>query len=161
VKQLDTFDALKLKNDFFTLSVLSSDLHKLAISAIDSFSCSEVIPLVMEFAWDANQQFVTSPKGVYRLTINPHGLAKNSRIRIHDSYTGQVKDEQQFDFEIDDNTASYAIHRFYLTIESTAILDESPGIIADDYNCVDNDYKILLVEPLQGLEYEAVYLNHI
>jgi hypothetical protein len=159
---LDNYDAPKMSNGYYTLSVKSSDNNKLAISAVPSILCGGTIQLDLAFAKNANGSFVKSPSGQYKLFANQFGLYGSHIVTLKDKFTGSThtfQADQPYSFSISSDSQSYRSDRFELTVNETIPLTNlelaGSGVVCADPNA------IIVIENAQAdVEYQA-FMNGV
>lgn len=162
VAGLDNYDAPKMSNGYYTLSVKSSDNNRLAISAIPSVVCGGKIQLDLAFAKNANGSFVKSPVGQYKLYANQFGLYGSHLVTLTDKFTGAThtfQADQPYSFAISSNSQSYRADRFELTVNATVPLTNlvlsGSGIV-----CADPSAVIVIEDAQADVEYQA-FMNGV
>lgn len=106
---LDRNDAVKMRNDFLSLSLLSADSVSLAISARNAFSCRERFPLKLEVRSGVN--------GYFTFHAEPFGEFRTAAIMVHDALTDSITFTDGYRFVVDAVPASRNPRRFTLIIE--------------------------------------------
>jgi predicted esterase len=104
-------DTVKKKNGFFNISILSSDDHSLAIKNLSDTLCTQECRLLIQ------------PKGTGNYTLTFQGTAFDNPIyalylndRFKDAVI-QIKENDNYVFEVNSEVGSYAEDRFSITIE--------------------------------------------
>jgi hypothetical protein len=133
----DVMDAVKMRNDFLSLSFLTDDSIRVAINAIDTFRCEEQFPICLEI-----QSSDESSSGDYTFSIDSFGLFKNCDVRILDTFLNVVSDSSVYSFSVTKDKKSFQ-ERFKLAVRSR--LEGHPQIVTTAaFTCRDSVYKIML-----------------
>lgn len=141
--KLDVFDATKMPNDALSLSVLSADSVRLAINAMDVFSCSQRLPLALDLPVHAS--------GYYTFEGASHGLFKNARIMIYDHLTDSVSEMDGYRFKVNSTIAFRDSRRFTLIVEAQEI--EPPAVSVSRVKCNERTTRLTLKEKERGSFY--------
>jgi predicted esterase len=107
-------DAVKKKNDYFNISVLSSDDHSLAIKNLCDTLCSQRITLLVQ------------PNGIgnYSMVIGGNAFDEIvDKVYIVDEFSNKTLDwkmDSEYVFEVTDDPGSYSMSRFHLILEKAS-----------------------------------------
>jgi len=155
-KGLDGFDIVKFFNDVVNLS-FPADSLKLAIDASQKVSCSEEVPIHLDFQKQNNGSWVQSPFGNYVFTTSSSGLFGNSSITLIDKLLNTEHDlAHPYAFTIGNNQEAERNDRFSVRFDVDPIAPIE--ISGDSIACPDVEYPLSLFNLQHGVRY-ALHIN--
>lgn len=154
----DNLDFPKLKNDFYNLSMLTSDGKSVAINVTDDITCGSELRLKLEFTKNEDGTYFMDPKGVYDLAFEQIGNVKGYDVLLVDKFKGtsrKLSAGDKYSFEINDNVASLDQDRF-----SVQFSEASPAtnleVSGDLALCENTPGKITLTGASAGIHYQLL-----
>lgn len=144
---LDKFDASKMANDRFDLSLRAPGAdRRFAIHATNEISCGSSVILDFTFAKYSNGSFVVDPKGSYTLAFESSGQRFSKyKITLTDQFTGTsttVDENFMYNFSVTSDNASLSSDRFVLNFDEKTVPDLNLSIAGEELTCADKEISL-------------------
>jgi len=142
----DQYDAVKLDNDLFDISTLSSDNVAMAINALPELSCDQVVNL--------NVKDLTV--GTYSLSIELAGLFNEYNWYVEDKFANNetLLSSGEYVFSVTDDINSKKSDRFQLHTKKVSILDLDVSVFAPEIICNGETAMITIDQSQVGVNYQ-------
>lgn len=155
---LDKFDASKMANDKFDLSLRRPGVdQRLAIDATNQISCGSSVILDFTFTKKSNGGYVIDPKGSYTLAFESLGQRFSKyKITLTDHFTGTsetIDENSVYNFSITSDDASLASDRFVLNFDEKTVPDLNLSIEGTELTCADKEISLSVAGTQPELSY--------
>jgi len=152
MKSVDDWDAIKMENDNFDISSLSSDSVSLAINAQPGLPCdTKVIPIRIK----------DLRRGSYKIELKTKFEFKNYTYTWIDQFhkvETTLKSGGEIDLEVTDDPESTKSDRFSIRLEEK-IPSDSLIIVSPSILCSDNGFPIVIRDAEPGVYYSLCSEN--
>ena len=128
---LDNADVLKVSGGNFEVSTVTSQNQNLALNALPTFDCNEVVPVVVSNAAEGDYSLIFSEYESFSAAVS---------IYLHDHYTNSttaITSTPSYDFSVTSDPESVSPSRFEIEFTATAApqdVDASAAMICEGSN---------------------------